>query len=126
MNYLLLKHLHITCVLLSGTGFVLRGFWMLRASPLLRHRLTRILPHLVDSLLLGSALLLAWLSGQYPFAQDWLTAKFFALLAYIVLGTLALKRARSLPARVCCLILAVAAYAYIVSVALTRTPWPWA
>ena len=41
------------------------------------------------------------------------------------LGTLALKRARSLPARVCCLILAVAAYAYIVSVALTRTPWPW-
>ena len=47
MNYLLLKHLHVTCVVLSGAGFALRGFWMLRESAMLQHRLVRILPHLV-------------------------------------------------------------------------------
>ena len=92
MNYLLLKHLHVTCVVLSGAGFALRGFWMLRESAMLQHRLVRILPHLVDSLLLGSALWMAWLSSQFPFVQGWLTAKLFGLLAYILLGTMALKR----------------------------------
>ncbi|WP_371325175.1 SirB2 family protein [Dechloromonas sp. ZY10] len=126
MSYLLLKHLHVSCVVLSGIGFLLRGLWMLRGSPLLGHRLTRILPHLIDSSLLGSALLLAWLSGQYPFMLDWLTGKFFGLLAYIVLGALALKRAPTLRGRALCLVLAVVAYGYIVSVAMTRNPWPWA
>lgn len=126
MSYLLLKHVHVTCVALSGIGFALRGFWMLRASPLLGHRLTRVAPHLIDTLLLGSALSMAWMSGQYPFALDWLTAKFFGLLAYIVLGALALKRARRRQTRAGCFVLALGAYAYIVSVALTRNPWPWA
>lgn len=125
MSYWLLKYVHVGCVVFSGVGFFLRGYWMLSGSPLLAHRLTRILPHLVDSLLLGSALLLAWLSSQYPFLLDWLTAKFFGLLAYIVLGALALKRARTRRARAVFFLLAIVAYAYIVSVALSRNPWPW-
>ena len=94
MSYLILKHLHVTCVVLSGLGFCLRGWWMLRESPLRQHRLTRILPHIVDTLLLGSALTMAWMSGQYPFVQGWLTAKLCGLLAYILLGMMALKRGR--------------------------------
>ncbi len=125
MSYVLLKHLHITCVVLSGLGFILRGFWMLTASPRLQHRLTKVLPHIVDTLLLGSALVMAFQSGQYPFAQGWLTAKFLGLLAYIVLGALALKRAKSKAARVRFLVLALLSYAYIVSVALTKNPWLW-
>jgi uncharacterized membrane protein SirB2 len=50
MSYLALKHLHITCVVLSGLGFCLRGAWMLVESPLRQHRLARILPHIVDTL----------------------------------------------------------------------------
>jgi len=122
MSYLALKHLHVACVVLSGLGFALRGWWMLNDSPLLRARLTRVVPHVVDTLLLGSALLMAWQSSQYPFAQGWLTAKFFGLLAYILCGTMALKRARTRGRRVVFLVLALLAYAYIVGVALTRNP----
>lgn len=125
MSYLAIKHLHITCVALSGLGFLLRGWWMMRNSPRLQHRLTRILPHAVDSLLLGSALTLAALSGQYPFVQGWLTAKVLGLLAYIVLGSLALKRGRTRAGRLLSFGLALAVYAYIVAVALSRNPWPW-
>ena len=122
MSYLALKHLHVTCVVLSGLGFALRGWWMLNDLPLLRARLTRVVPHVVDTLLLGSALVMAWQSGQYTFAQGWLTAKFFGLLAYILCGTMALKRARTKGRRVVFLVLALLAYAYIVGVALTRNP----
>ena len=75
MSYLLLKHLHVTCVVLSGLGFCLRGYWMLVESSRRTQRLARVLPHLVDTLLLGSALTMAWMSGQYPFVMSWLTAK---------------------------------------------------
>lgn len=126
MSYLALKHLHVSCVVLSGCGFALRGWWMVSDSPLLHHRWTRTLPHLVDTLLLGSALGLAYLSGQYPFAQGWLSAKLAGLLAYIVLGSMALKRGRSKAIRLGFLLPAGLAYAYIVSVALTRQPLPWA
>jgi len=125
MSYQLLKYLHVSCVALSGMGFVLRGAWMLGNSPRLQHRWTRTLPHLIDSLLLGSALSLAWLSHQYPFVQGWLTAKFCGLLVYILCGSIALKRGRSRSIRACFLVLALLAYAYIVSVALTRQPLPW-
>jgi uncharacterized membrane protein SirB2 len=125
MIYLALKHLHVACVVLSGFGFALRGWWMLRGSSLLKSRAARILPHVVDTLLLASALAMAWLSGQYPFAQSWLTAKLFGLLAYIGCGTIALKHGRTRPVRALFLLLALLAYAYIVSVALTRSPLPY-
>ena len=122
MSYLAIKHLHVTCVVLSGLGFCLRGFWMLSESPLRQHRLARVLPHIVDTLLLGSALSMAWMSGQYPFVNGWLTAKLFGLLAYILLGMMALKRGRTLAIRRGYFCLALLAYAYIVGVALSRNP----
>lgn len=125
MIYQALKQVHVTCVVLSGLGFCLRGGWMLREAPALNRRLTRVLPHMLDTLLLGSALSLAYLSGQYPFVQDWLTAKFFGLLAYILFGMLALKRGKTKPIRAAALVLALLAYAYVVSVALSRNPWPY-
>lgn len=123
MTYLALKHLHVTCVILSGLGFCLRGWWMLREAPQLKARMTRVLPHVLDSLLLGSALILAYLSGQFPFAQGWLTAKLFGLLAYIVFGAVALKRGKTKTVRLVFFCLAILAYGYIVSVALSRSPY---
>lgn len=122
--YLAIKHFHVTCVVLSGCGFCLRGWWMLRGSPRLGERWVRIVPHIVDTGLLGSALTLAALSGQYPFVEPWLTAKVIGLLAYILCGTLALKRGRTPRARAGFFLLAVSLFGYIVSVALTRQPWP--
>mgnify|MGYP006332443795 FL=1 len=122
MTYLVLKYLHVACVVLSGLGFSLRGWWMLNDSPQLKTPLARVVPHVIDSVLLGSALLMAWQSSQYPFAQGWLTAKFFGLLACLLCGARALMRARAKGRRGAFLVLALLAYAYIVGVALTRNP----
>ena len=120
--YFAIKNLHVTCVVLSATGFLLRGLWMVTGSPLLRHKLTRVLPHIIDSLLLLSAIALAVMIQQYPFSAGWVTAKVFGLLAYILLGMMALKRGRTLAMRQRYFGLALLTYAYIVSVALTRNP----
>ncbi|MBK9445661.1 MAG: SirB2 family protein [Betaproteobacteria bacterium] len=122
MSYLALKHLHITAVLLSGTGFFLRGLLMLGDSPLLARRWLKVVPHVVDTVLLGSAIAMAVMSAQYPFAQAWLTAKFIGLLAYILLGMVALKRGRTKAQRAGFFIAALVVFAYIVAVALTRDP----
>lgn len=123
MLYQALKAVHVACAILSIAGFALRGLMMLAGSPLLAARFARVAPHVVDSVLLASALALAWLSAQYPFAQGWLTAKVLALIAYIALGTVALKPGRSPSARRTAFVLALATALYIVSVALTRDPW---
>ena len=124
MNYLLLKHLHMTCAALSGVLFLLRGLWMLQDSPRLGQRWVRTLPHLIDTVLLASAVTLAIWSAQYPLAQPWLTAKVGALLLYIVLGSVALKRGRSKGIRAAAFLAALATFAYIVAVALSKNPLP--
>ena len=118
--YLIAKSLHVGAVVLSLGGFAARGALMLAGSRLLEARFLRVAPHVVDTVLLASALWLAWLIGQYPFVQGWLTAKVLGLLAYIVLGSIALKRGRSRRVRVAAFAGALAAAGYIVCVALTR------
>ena len=123
MSYIVLKHIHVTAVALSATGFFLRGLLMLRGSSLLQARWIRIAPHILDTVLLGSAIAMAVMSAQYPFVQPWLTAKFFGLLAYILCGMMALKRAKTLAARRVWYFAALAVVGWVVSVALTRNPW---
>ena len=81
----------ILCVAITLALFVLRGIWMMTASPRLHERWVRIVPHVNDTLLLTSGIILAVLLQQYPLVHGWLTAKFFALILYIVLGAYALK-----------------------------------
>lgn len=121
-SYLLAKYVHVGCVALSLAGFAARGVLMLTGSPLLQARAVRVLPHVVDTLLLASAVWLAVLLGQYPFVQGWLTAKLLGLLAYIVLGTYALRRGRTFQQRAAAFVGALLAAAYVVAVALTRDP----
>ena len=122
MDYLLLKNLHVGCVIASGCGFVLRGLWMLIDSPKLNQRWVRVFPHVVDTGLLGSAIALATISGQYPVAQGWLSAKVIGLVLYILCGTMALKRGRTKTIRGVFFVVALVIFAYIVSVALHRSP----
>jgi uncharacterized membrane protein SirB2 len=122
MNYLLIKHIHMTCAALSGSLFFVRGIWMLRDSALLQRRWVEIVPHVIDTLLLVSAITLAVWSRQYPLAQSWLTAKVVGLVIYIALGTIALKRGKTKPVRLAAFIAALAVFAYIVKVAVTRHP----
>ena len=120
--YPLVKLLHVGAVALSISGFFVRGLLMLAGSAALRLRWVRIAPHVVDTLLLASGLWLAWASAQYPFVEPWLTAKVLGLVAYIGLGTVALRRGRTRPIRAAFFVLALATAAYVVSVAITRDP----
>lgn len=120
MSYLAIKHLHMTCAALSGSFFFIRGIWMLLDSPRLQQRWVKIAPHIIDTLLLASALTMAVWSSQYPFAQNWLTAKLLALVAYILLGTIALKRGKTKTVRTAAFVAALAVFAYIIKVAITR------
>jgi uncharacterized membrane protein SirB2 len=114
--------LHVGCVILSGALFCTRGLMRLRGLALANHRVLRILSYLIDTTLLGAAILLTLIIHQYPLANAWLTVKVLLLLAYIVLGSLALKRAQGGRARLAAFAGALAAYGLIVSVALTQSP----
>jgi uncharacterized membrane protein SirB2 len=110
----------MTCAALSGSFFLVRGIWMLRGSPMLQQRWVKIVPHIVDTLLLASALAMVFISAQYPFVQNWLTAKVIGLVAYIVLGTIALKRGKTRSVRTYAFIAALLVFSYIVAVAITK------
>ena len=121
-SYLAVKSVRVACAVLSISGFAARGALMLVDSPLLQRRFVRVAPHVVDTVLLASAAWLAWGLGQVPFVHGWITAKIFALLAYIVLGVIALRRGRTKAIRAAAFAAALLAAGYIVSVALTRDP----
>jgi len=98
---------------------------MLTGSEKLQHRATRVFPHVVDTIFLLSGVAMVWLLHLDPFSQAWLTAKFSGLIAYILLGTIAIKRGPTKPIRTIALVGAVAVFAYIVGVAITRSPLSW-
>lgn len=120
-----IKYIHIFCVLLSYTLFFIRGLWMLRDTPVLQQRWVKVLPHIVDTALLLSAITLAVQLSISPFAAPWLMVKIIALLLYIALGTVALKRGKTKKVRAIAWLSAQLVFIYIVSVALTHNPLPW-
>ena len=89
-----IKLVHAGAAALSIGLFALRGAWMLRSPQRLQRRWVRIAPHVIDTVLLASALWLAWQLGADG-TRGWLWAKVIALCAYIALGTVALKRAHA-------------------------------
>lgn len=121
-SYQSVKHLHMACAAASGSLFILRGIWMLYRPALLQRGWVRIAPHLIDTTLLSCAVLLAVMSGQYPFSANWLTAKLVALVVYIGLGTVALKRGRTRTVRVAAYAGAIAVFCYIGAVAFSKNP----
>jgi uncharacterized membrane protein SirB2 len=125
MAYLVLKTLHLTTIVLTLALFVLRGAWMIADSPRLQARWVRIVPHVNDTLLLSSGLGLAIMLQQYPLVHGWLTAKFFALIAYILLGTIALKRGKTRMQRIIAWIAALLVFGYMVAVARAHAPFPF-
>lgn len=122
MIYPLLKNIHLTCIVLTLISFSTRFVWMLMDSPLLKSRFSKILPHIIDSFLLASAIGLLFLLQQYPFVHHWLTAKIAGLLVYILAGTMALKRGKTKAMRSVSGALAFLSFFYITGVALTKDP----
>jgi len=117
-----LKLVHVSCAGLSISGFALRGYWMLTNNPLRQRRLTRVLPHIIDTLLLGSAVGMLVIWQVSPLQMGWLSAKIIALLLYIGLGMVAFRFGRTRRVRLSAWVLALFSAAYIGSVAYSKNP----
>ena len=124
MDYLALRTIHVACVIASYALFFVRGVWMIGESDLLQRRWVRIVPHVIDTVLLASAIALSVMIRQYPFVAPWLTAKVIGLVVYIGLGMIALRHGKSKRMRVSAWIAAQFVFFYIVAAALAKSAWP--
>lgn len=124
MLYTIVKHIHITAVVMSGLLFLWRGLRVMMGYNNNAFAY-RVLPHIVDTILLASAIYLSYLLSQYPFVHGWLTAKVVGLVAYIWLATMALKKAKGFVERLFYFLLAVGAFVYVLGAAHLHTPWSW-
>jgi len=118
-----IKWLHVTCALLSGGGFFIRGILMMRESAWLQARMVKVVPHVVDTVLLVSAIALASRWGWVALQLPWLLAKIIALLAYISLGMVALRTGHNKRVRVLAWLAAMSVFVYIITVAISKNPW---
>lgn len=117
-----IKLVHVGAVIASGSLFAARGTLMLARSTLANHAALRYLSYAIDTTLLTAALMLVTILHQYPFVQGWLTVKVLLLVVYVVLGSLALKRAQTRRAQVGCFFAALAVFLLIASVARAHHP----
>jgi uncharacterized membrane protein SirB2 len=118
--YLPILATHVSCAIISLSFFIVRGIWMILDNAMLQRPLIRVLPHVIDTMLLVSAVSLTLILEQYPFINGWLTAKLCALILYIILGTIALKRGRTKFIRIGAFGASIFVFAIIVGVALSH------
>lgn len=120
----MLKSVHITLAYLTVLGFVVRGLWSIVDSPLREQKWARVLPHVIDTVLLSIGVIMVFSIGA-SFTDGWLVAKMLALLGYIGFGVLTM-RAGSRPLKLTGFLLALACVGYLFAVAFSRSPFPLA
>lgn len=118
-SYVIFKHLHMTAVVLSGLLFMVRGLWLLQGSTQLQAKWVKITPHVIDTLLLFSAIAMLVVAQQFP---AWVHVKITLLIVYIGLGLMAFKKAKTQGQKLTFLLAAVAVYVFLISVALAKSP----
>ena len=118
-SYVIFKHVHMTAVALSGLLFMVRGLWLLQGSAQLQAKWVKITPHVVDTLLLVSAIAMLVVAQQFP---AWVHVKITLLVVYIGLGLMAFKKAKTQGQKLTFLLAAMAVYMFLISVALTKSP----
>ena len=122
MSYALLKMIHVGSIILSYLLFLTRGIWMMQDSANLQQRWVKILPHIIDTVLLTSAVALAVTLQQNPLSDSWLSAKVVGLLLYIFLGMVVMRFGKTRQTKIVAWIAAQCVFLYIVLVALTKSP----
>ncbi len=120
--YIMAKHLHLTAVVLSILLFVIRFIWSQFDASILQKKWVKVVPHIIDTVLLASAIWLCVILSQYPFVQSWLTFKVLGVIAYILLGLVALKWASTAAGRWLGFFGALAVLMATAMVAVTKQP----
>lgn len=116
----MIKTLHITTVTISILLFISRGVWIYVLKKQLAAKWIRILPHINDTILLLTGITLAIQIQQYPFIHHWLTVKIICLLAYIMLGMIAMKWGVNKTKGFIAWLSAIAIFGFMVSVAISK------
>lgn len=125
MDYATLLKIHLATVGISLALFVLRGVWRMLDSPMLGKTWVKIVPHVNDALLLAAAIGMLVAAGLNPLDHGWLMAKIIALLVYIALGTVALKRGETALQRTLAFAGALLVFGYIAMVAVSKQAVPF-
>lgn len=121
-----LLSVHLISIALS-VGLLTLRFWLrYQKHPRAFARWTRIVPPVVDTLLLLSGIALMAKAHIQPFSgqAQWLTEKLFGVIIYIVLGFIALdyRRMHSQQARIIAFPLALVVLYIIIKLATTKVP----
>jgi uncharacterized membrane protein SirB2 len=119
MEYI--RTIHFAFAVITIISFTLRGIWMLMDSPQLLSISARIVPHIIDALLLLSGIVLVINYAGYSRGYDWLLAKMAAIALYIMTGAIALKYGKTRVIRIMALVVSYCLLALIISLALTRS-----
>jgi uncharacterized membrane protein SirB2 len=121
-----IKAVHVAAVLISGVLFLARGLMVQSGhTKMAMTAWLRYASYSVDTVLLIAALVLATLLPAALFANHWLALKVALLFVYVVLGSLALKRARSARARTAAFVAALCVYVTIIGIARAHHPLGW-
>jgi uncharacterized membrane protein SirB2 len=120
-----IKAVHVGTVLASGGLFALRGALVLAGSRWGMAAPVRFLSYAIDTVLLTAALMLLVVLHMNPTGQPWLGLKIGLLVAYVVLGSFALKRGRTPRVRAACYIAAVLLYGWMIGIARAHHPLSW-
>jgi uncharacterized membrane protein SirB2 len=116
------KLVHQGSVVFSLAGFFVRGAAAIGGAAWPSGKVAKTLSQLVDTVLLLSALTLVWMLRLTPANAPWLMAKLVGLIAYVGLGILALRPGRPLRIRAAAWVAALCTVAWMVSVAITKSP----
>lgn len=124
-TFIIFKSIHIAFALLSISSFLLRGYWMMQDSPMLQRKAVKILPHVIDTAFLLSAVALLFILGFSLLQQGWLLHKISLMFVYIVLGIIALGNKYPKPKRIVAFFAGALVFFYIVGIAVFKTALSW-
>lgn len=124
--YAQVKLLHVAAVLLSGALFLMRGLLVqAKREHVAMAPRVRYASYAIDTVLLAAGVALVVMLPGALFANHWLAVKLALLVLYIVLGSFALKRARTPRAHAVFFVAALLTFAAMLGVARAHSPLGW-
>lgn len=123
MVYIAFKHFHLTTVGLSVLLLIVRYGLLMVDYPLSRQRWLKIVPHIIDTLLLASGIGLCVILHQYPWVMGWLAEKLILVVAYIVCGLFTIKLAHTKRGKTIAFVAALICIALIANLAFSKVPY---
>ncbi|WP_111979497.1 SirB2 family protein [Algibacillus agarilyticus] len=120
MPYFAIKHVHMLAVVLSVSLLIFRYVLICRDSAMINKKVLKIMPHVIDTILLVSAFGLMFTIQQYPFQTPWLTEKLLLVIAYIGFGFYTIKNTANAKVRALTLGASIACIAVIIHLAMSK------